>query len=176
MRRANKFPIPGTSGGFTLLEMLIVLLIVGTTGAIVIPRLTTISSSFDFALKREAFEQVLDGISYQAFRDSQEIVLAGEYTDHGHTTGTEAAQDNGTVIAGGLRTLSAVDATRELLPPLNPAYPAPPLPAGWRMTVDSPIYFHPTGYCTGGTVALEIGKATYEYTLAPPLCRATLVK
>jgi type II secretory pathway pseudopilin PulG len=174
---ASSIPTDGKSG-FTLLEMLmlVVLLIVGTTGAIVIPRLTTISSSFDFALKRDAFEQVLSGLSYQAFRDNQEIVLSGEYTDQGRIARDDAHQDAGTTIAGGLRTLSPTEAIRELPPPLNPAYAALSLPEGWRMVVDAPIYFHGTGYCTGGTVEIDIGRATYEYVLTPPLCRATLAK
>jgi prepilin-type N-terminal cleavage/methylation domain-containing protein len=175
MQHPNNSHAIGASG-FTLLEMLVVLLIVGTTGAIVIPRLTTISSSFDFALKREGFEQILDGLSYQAFRDNEDIVLSGEYTDQGRTPESDNRKDAGTTIAGGLRARSAIDATRELEPPLTPSYPVLPLPEGWRMVVDSPIYFHGTGYCTGGTIDIEIGKAVYEYVLAPPLCRATLAK
>ena len=160
--------------GFTLLEMLVVLLIVSTTGAIVIPRLTTISSSFDFALKREAFEQILSGLSYQAFRDNQEMVLSGEYSEQGRISGSEVRRDNGTTIAGGLRTLSAAETMRELPVPLNLAYANLSPPAGWRVVVDAPIYFHGTGYCTGGNVRVEIGNAVYQYVLAPPLCRATL--
>ena len=175
MRPANR-RIPERTSGFTLLEMLVVLLIVGTTGAIVIPRLTTISSSFDFALKREAFEQLLSGLSYQAFRDNQEIVLSGEYDDQGRIAGSEAHQDTGTTIAGNLRTLSAGPTLRDLPLPLNPSYAALALPQGWRMVVDSPIYFHGTGYCTGGSVEIDIGKAIYQYVLTPPLCRATLAQ
>jgi prepilin-type N-terminal cleavage/methylation domain-containing protein len=175
MRQANRPARKGTSG-FTLLEMLVVLLIVGATSAIVIPRLTTLSSSFDFALKREMLEQVLNGLSYQAFRDNQDIVLSGEYTEEGRVTGSDPRPDPGTTIAGGLRTLSPNNPTRDLPPPLNPAYATVSLPAGWRMAVGTPIYFHGTGYCTGGTVDIEIGKAVYEYVLAPPLCRATLAQ
>ena len=39
--------------------MLVVLLIVSLTAGIVVPRMTTMGASFDFALKREAFEQTM---------------------------------------------------------------------------------------------------------------------
>ena len=164
------------SQGFTLLEMLVVLLIVSLTAGIVVPRMTTMGASFDFALKREAFEQTLNGLAYQAFRDNQDMLLVGDYTEAGRVEGSEPKIDLGTTLAGNLRTRSLIDQQREHLPPIAPAYAALPLPPGWRVSVADPVYFRASGFCGGGAVVLEIGRAEYSYTLSAPQCHAKLVE
>src|ERR1700742_4498093 len=59
--------------GFTLLELLVVLVIIGLTSAVVIPRLPSVGASFDFALKRQSFEEAINQISYGAFRENQDF-------------------------------------------------------------------------------------------------------
>ncbi|MHB1206446.1 MAG: prepilin-type N-terminal cleavage/methylation domain-containing protein [Rhodospirillaceae bacterium] len=164
------------SRGFTLLEMLVVLLIVSLTAGIVVPRMTTMGASFDFALKREAFEQTLNGLAYQAFRDNQDLLLLGDYTAAGRIEGSEPKHELGDTLAGNLRTRSLIDQQREHLPPIAPAYAALPLPPGWRVSVAAPVYFRASGFCGGGAVVLDIGRAEYSYTLSPPQCHAQLVE
>jgi prepilin-type N-terminal cleavage/methylation domain-containing protein len=162
--------------GFTLLEMLVVLVIVSLTAGVVLPRMTTMGASLDFALKREAFEQTLNGLAYQAFRDNQDLLLLGDYTDIGRIEGSEPKTVPGETIAAGMRTLSIIDQPRDHLPPINPAYAVLPLPPGWRASVKAPVYFRASGFCGGGAVVLEIGRAEYSYTLSSPQCHAQLTE
>lgn len=181
MPASNTFFAPitarrGSTRGFTLLEMLVVLVIIGLTAGVVVPRMTTMGASFDFALKREAFEQTLNGLAYQAFRDNQDLLLLGDYTDAGRVEGSEPRRDPGSSIAAANRTLPSSNEPREHQPPLNPAYAPLPLPQGWRASVSAPIYFRASGFCGGGEVVLEIGRAEYSYALSAPQCHAQLVE
>jgi len=161
--------------GFTLLEILVVLTIVSLTSAIVFPRLGTMAASFQFASERDRFEQTLNGLPYQAFRDNRVKILLGTYTDEGRDERKKPRRDTGTTIAAHLRTQALLPEAREHLPPLN-AQPADiRLPSGWEVAVAEPIYYSGAGYCSGGTVNLFVGNLQYTYVLNPPLCRAQLV-
>lgn len=162
--------------GFTLLEILVVLAILAATSAIAFPRLETMAASFRFAADRDSFEQTLNGLAYQAFRDNSDVVLEGTYTIDGHDKLAARRQDRGETLRAGLRTRSLVRTDREHLPPLNAAPADVPLPDGWRLVVDEPIYFRGTGYCSGGSAELFVGSAQYSYEISPPHCRAVLVE
>jgi prepilin-type N-terminal cleavage/methylation domain-containing protein len=45
------------------------------------------------------------------------------------------------------------------------------LPAGWRLEVDRPIFYHFTGACEGGEVVLRARGTLLRYVLTAPLCR-----
>jgi prepilin-type N-terminal cleavage/methylation domain-containing protein len=173
MRQPNP---KNSSGGFTLLEMVVVLVIVSLTAGIAIPRLPAMSASFDFALKRQTFEQMISGLSYQAFRDSQDLVLSGNYTESGRQKDDSAKQQTGEILPPSLRTRPLIDAAREDLAPVNPAFAALELPEGWRVQVNDPIYYRGSGYCTGGKLELLIGQRRYSYVLNPPLCDLSLAR
>ena len=167
----------GRTRGFTLLEMLVVLVIVAATSAIVFPNLTALSSSVDFAFKRDGFERALNGIAYGVFRDNQDAILVGTYTDKGRVpddNGTKKSAE--TTVQGNMRTRSLTANQREILPPILPFYPNLTLPEGWRIDVREPVYFHSSGFCDGGDLELTVGRTRYEYTLVPPLCRAVRVE
>ncbi len=175
-RKRPRMPRSSAERGFTLLELLVVLAIVSLTGAVVIPRFTAISASFDYALKREGFEQTLNGLAYQAYRDNQDFVLDGAFTAAGWDPKSAAKQADGNDIQGGLRTRPLIAVAREHLPPVNTIPPPLPLPDGWRLTTSDPIYYRRSGYCSGGSVELVIGQSRYSYALAPPLCQAVLAE
>ncbi len=163
--------------GFTLLEIVIVLVIVAMTGAIVFPRLTTMAASFEFASQRDSFEQALSGLVYRAYRENDDKILQGLYTDSGR--GAAAGQprrDPGTNLAPEMRTRSLFAESREHLPPVTTSYATIPLPQGWEMVIDEPIYYRGSGYCSGGTVELFVGRLQYSYRLRPPQCRAELME
>ncbi len=161
--------------GFTLLEILVVLFIVGVTSAVVLPRLPLVADSLDFALKRQDFEQTLSGLAYKAYTDSQDFVLAGRYTSLGRVEGQDDAASIRRGVRSDLRTLPMSEESREYLPPVILAEVAPTMPEGWELVVPEPIYFRGSGFCTGGDAELVIGRLRYAYVLAAPSCKATLV-
>jgi prepilin-type N-terminal cleavage/methylation domain-containing protein len=165
-----------TSAGFTLVEMLVVLVIVGLSSAVVIPRLTTMSERVDFALKREAFEQMLNGLAYQAFRQNQDIVLSGAYTAAGRDARDPAKPQSSDAIRADMRTLPVTATEREHQLPMNAIFAKLEVPDGWQAIIPKPIYFRGSGYCGGGDVELLIGRASYRYALTAPLCHAVLVE
>ena len=50
------------------------------------------------------------------------------------------------------------------------------LPEKWHVTVDRPIYYQASGFCSGGAVKLTIGQRMYTYDVKAPLCQAELAK
>lgn len=162
--------------GFTLLEIVVVLVIVSMTGAIVFPRLATMGASFEFASQRDTFEHTLNGLSYQAYRDNNDKVLSGTYTAAGRDEMAQARPARGETLSANMRTRSLLTESREHLPPVNASQAEVPLPDGWEVVIGEPIYYHGSGYCSGGTVDLYVGRLQYSYMLRPPLCRAELVE
>jgi len=167
---------PRHTRGFTLLEVVVVLVIVSMTAALAFPRLSTMAASFTFATERDSFEQTLNGLPYTALRSNSDQMLLGTYTDMGRDTRPKIRGSLGDTLDPSLRTTSLLANAREHLPPVNASFAAFPLPSGWQMEVDEPIYYRGSGFCTGGRVNLFIGRLAYTYQLRPPLCRAELVE
>ena len=167
---------PGHTRGFTLLEVVVVLVIVSLTAALAFPRLSTMAASFNFASDRDQFEQTLNDLPYAALRSNSDKLLLGTYTDAGRDARLVPRRDTGATLDPSLRTRSLVADSREYLPPVNADFVPVALPAGWQMQVDDAIYYHGSGYCTGGTVKLLVGSLQYIYELKPPLCRAQLME
>lgn len=166
----------GRTRGFTLLEVVIVLVIVSMTAALAFPRLSTMAASFTFASERDQFEQTLNGLPYVALRSNSDQILLGTYTEAGRDARKEPRRALGETLDPSLRTTSLMANAREHLPPVNASFVPVALPAGWQIVVDEPIYYRGSGYCTGGRVNLFIGRLQYTYDLRPPLCRAELVE
>ena len=175
MRRADIGRIAGAQErGFTLLEIVVVLTIIAMTSAIVFPRLTTMAASFEFAAQRDSFEQALSGLSYQAYRENDDKVLHGFYTAAGRDATGQPRRRPSNTLPPQMRTRSLFTESREHLPPVRTTYAVLPLPEGWEMAIEEPIYFRGSGYCSGGAVELFVGSLRYSYDLRPPLCRAEL--
>jgi len=164
------------SSGFTLLEILIVLVIMSMTSAIVFPRLGTMASSYEFATQRDMLEQTLNGLSYAAVRENTDMVLFGTYTEAGRDERNQLRSDFGETLKPGMLTRSLLPNSREHLPPVNAAPANIPLPAGWELIAAAPIYFKGSGFCTGGTISVAVGYLEYAYEMKPPHCRAVLVE
>ncbi|HCX15176.1 MAG TPA: hypothetical protein DGZ24_07660 [Rhodospirillaceae bacterium] len=161
--------------GFTLLEILVVLFIVGLTSAVVLPRLPLVADSLDFALKRQSFEQNLSGLAYQAYTNGQNFILSGHYTSLGPKPGQRGLRPPRRSLRSDLRTMPTSDESREFMPPVITADVTPVVPDGWELIVPKPIYFRGSGFCTGGYAELVIGRLRYDYVLDTPSCKANLV-
>jgi general secretion pathway protein G len=151
------------AAGFTLLELLVVLAILGLVAATALPQLSTLADRIEFALNRETFERSLSQLPYEAYKHRQDFVLGQLRSPNTLEEGEEAltrfrleSEDSETTvnIEGPILVTAA---------PLH-------LPQGWRLKASKPIIFRSTGLCSGGTVELRVESAVYEYELAPPQC------
>jgi len=159
-----------SAAGFTLLEVLVVLALVGLLTAVSLPQFGVVRDRLTFTLNRDSFERELGGLSYQAFKEGRALILAGKYPRSPNERPAESSPFSDNVSSfldnAQLRTLQpilALDAA------LN-------LPEDWRVTVEDPIIYQASGFCGGGKVSLLIGRAQYVYDLKAPTCQAVLAR
>lgn len=162
---------PGESSGFTLLEILVVLALVGLLTALSLPQVSVMHDRLTFALNREGFETELGGISYAAFKQGKPLILMGAYPRSEEQT--RALIDEWEIAEVKEAPLLEEGQLRTLIP-ASAGEASPNLPISWRMTVEKPIVFQPSGYCDGGDVSLLIGDMRYTYELRAPTCQAQL--
>ena len=143
------------------------LFIIGLSVAVVGPRLPLMADRLDFALKRDTLIGDLDGLTYQAFRESRDIVLVGVYDQNGLEV-REGDAKPAQITRPGLSLLSRGE--RAVMAPVATTPAKVKLLPGWRLTIADPIYFRSSGYCTGGRAELEIGRALYQLTFQTPQC------
>ena len=131
-------------GGFTLLELIVVLVILGVVGALALPNLQNLYAA---ATRRADRDIALDQIA----RLGAEALLSGR----GLIVWPVAAALEGDAPGAGY-------ARREL-----------ELPADWGFELDRPLLVQPNGVCLGARLALidPRGRRT-EHDLEPPFCRA----
>lgn len=72
--------LPGE--GFTLLEILVVLVLAGLLAGIVLPRFQDIAASLEVANQRKDLHITLEGLGYQAYTSGKPITLSGTYPRH----------------------------------------------------------------------------------------------
>lgn len=132
------------SNGFTLLELIVVLVILGVVGALALPNLQNLYAS---ATRRADRDIALD----QVARLGADALLSG----HGLAIWPATASVEGDELGAGY-------ARREL-----------ELPADWGYELDRPLLVQPNGVCLGARLTLidPRGRRT-EHDLEPPYCRA----
>ncbi len=173
--RPHKDNAQSAQRGFTLLEMLVILFIVGVVSAVALPQLPLMADRFDFALKRQSFEQELSGLAYRAYSEKSYFVLAGRYEATANPNAERPLDLNTAGIRADLRTRPLDSQSRDpQLPIIMATHISPALPYGWELIVNDPIYFHGTGYCSGGQAQLQVGEQRYTYVLEAPSCKASL--
>ncbi len=137
------------AAGFTLLELLVVLTIIGLMAAAVTPSLSTTYGRLDFTLARESFEQRVNNLSYEAFAANADLIVKPT---------TERGRD--AFLAAG-PTAADVMARDTMLQ----------VPTGWELHIDQPIIVRASGYCTGGALSVRVGSFIANYVLQPPFCQ-----
>jgi len=169
-RKLRLNPDRSPARGFTLLEILVVLALVGVMAAFSLPQFSMIRDRVTFTLNRDSFEREIAGLSYLAFKEGRTLMLAGQYprASNDQKTPAERLQEADEGI------LSREPGQLRPLQPAGIADAMPTLPEDWRMTVDRPIIYTAAGFCGGGTVKLVIGQTSYAYDLKAPTCQALL--
>lgn len=154
--------------GFTLLEVLVVLSIVGLLSALSLPQFSVIRDRLEFTLGRESFERELSGLSYRALSGGRPLVLSGQYprkpqddVPGGWTDNQLATVVEEPIERGQYRTLSPINADDEPLA----------LPPNWKLIAEKPVIYQVSGFCSGGVVTLAVGEQRYVYDLKAPECQ-----
>ncbi len=155
--------------GFTLLEMLVVLSLIGLMVGLVAPDLMTMTDRIAFAMNREKLEHSLAAMPYEAYRQKKDMILESSKT--ASTKAPQPSEEDGISIV-----LSTKDAKiRGLVEVPVLVAPAPlVLPTDWSITVEAPILYRAAGYCNGGQVAVSVGSLVYQYELKAPDCQPVI--
>jgi prepilin-type N-terminal cleavage/methylation domain-containing protein len=133
--------------GFTLLELLVVLVIVAGLVALTTPVFSGVFARVRLAFERDDVERQLLVLPAQVRRDGRSAVLM---------------QGDATAAA----TFMPAGPNAETWPTLNLD-----LPAGWSMQVPKPIIYHFNGTCDGGEITFSVPPLSVTYSLTAPLCR-----
>ena len=139
------------SRGFTLLEILVVLILVGLVAVVAPPQFARLADSVAFALERESFERAINGLPYQAYKRGIDLELKSR------AIGPSSVSTSATPTRGfpGQTVPAILDA-----------------PGDWQLSVAEPIIYRASGYCTGGVISIDAGHFQERYVLRPPHCKA----
>lgn len=136
--------------GFTLLEMMIVLVLMSLITGLVVPRLDKVYSGLVSSFSKTDVLRSIAGIGYNAMVHGRSFTLAGALprSEIDETTGKVVEAHDEIFNPGGLL-----------------------LPEGWRLVVDQPIVYRRNGLCLGGRIELYFEKEDHRsYLLLPPYC------
>jgi len=159
------YSAPPPRAGYTLLELLTVLLIFSLLAGLTVPKLTTMYESMQRVYEQEEIVAQLAGLNYLAFQQGRDIELS--------TFPPIVIQANAEDDELG----ASMPQTEKNLqtPPLNSNYLD--LPTGWQVKTQSPIIFFTNGACSGGEVVLVYQAEqplVINLKMNPPFCQPEL--
>ncbi|MBE9561732.1 MAG: prepilin-type N-terminal cleavage/methylation domain-containing protein [Proteobacteria bacterium] len=135
--------------GYSLLELLVVLLIFSLLAGITVPRLASMYDSVQIAFERDDVLAHLGELGYLVFRQSRDFTLTNYPLD------------------------SEIDET--VLANKSIQSPILKLPEGWKIMVEAPILFRANGVCNGGILQLQYQLQKFHIQLKPPFCQPELI-
>ncbi len=130
--------------GYTLVELLMVMVLLGLLAGLVIPRLGAWLTSVQIAYQRDEVLRQLSGLGSRAYYENREWILSEwPLVDQ------------------------ARDTASEKMIPLE-------LPPDWRLKAKPPLRYYQSGMCAGGKISLETPHGIWLFKLRPPYCRPEL--
>ena len=151
------------NAGFSLLELLTVVFIMGLATAVVAPNFPLLFDRLAFANKRDSFIREINTLPYAAFSASQDLVLSDRDL-RPNLSPTDEPLDNHSLD---ISTLGIQVPYRSSS--LRQAGLA--IPDGWNVQIPQPIFYRASGYCTGGSLSVSVGTLEYDYELISPYCQ-----
>ena len=156
--------------GFTLLELLVVLVLVALVTALAIPNLERLQASLTRKTERDYILDQFAGLSRQAMVQGRSYVVFG-------TGGVQEAEPF--VPARGPAGAASAAWSRQ---PAGHAFETPlhaeheryviDVPKGWEIRLDEPLVIRANGVCLGAELTLRHrGAVDTRVDLEPPYCR-----
>ena len=133
--------------GFTLLEMLTVLFIIGLAASLALPNLSLIFDRIKFSNEQKNVYRSINTLSFKALSENRDLVLLND---------AEKNLNNYELGIYNTATLSKISVE---------------LPKGWTINVEEPIFYKSSGFCSGGKISLSVGQYNYPIKLIPPFCQ-----
>ena len=134
--------------GYTLLELLVVLSLIGLLAALAFPRLQTLYDSFQFSLQKQDIYNNISALGAKAYQQGRGFQLIE------------------------LPIKPPQEYSQELLQQLSQQQTDIPLelPDGWSLLAKQPIQYSHNGYCSGGEITLYYEDLDINLQLVPPFC------
>jgi len=156
--------------GFTLLELLVVLALVGLVTAIALPNLERLFASVTRETERAYILDQFAGLGLRAMHQGRSYVVLGSEWPRGATRPARTEEDaNGD---GGLS--AAGDAAEDTSGFRRDGYEPFPidLPEGWELRLEPPLLVRANGVCLGaGLILHHRGEEDSRLELEAPWCR-----
>ena len=159
-----------TETGFTLVELLVVLVLVGLVTALAFPNLERLRGAVTSKTDRDYILDQFAGLGRHAMLQGRAYVVfgSGRAQGAGFSDSTGGTAD---ATARDRRTRPAGDGF------LAPTYPGHhryviDLPEGWEIRLDEPLVVYANGLCLGAGLALyRQGEEDSRIVLDPPYCK-----
>ena len=154
---------PGSESGFTLLELVVVLLLLSLVAALAFPNLERLYAGVVRSTERAYILDQFTGLGRRAMQGGRTFVVVA--SGGGKRSATAAAP----------REARARPGDTGPLPPAARRDDAPhriDLPEGWEISFDEPLVVRANGVCLGAELTLRHrGEVDVRIRLEPPFCR-----
>ena len=169
-RRRVGEPAKETQQGFTLLELLVVLALVGLVTAVAFPNLERMVASVTRSTERDYILDQFAGLGRRAMYRGRTYVVFDAAGSPG-SGGSGSVREEAGAPAGEEDEEASARSFSASFPDAYEAY-AIDLPEGWEIRLDPPLVVRANGVCLGAALTLHHqGKEEARIGLEPPYCR-----
>jgi general secretion pathway protein G len=149
-------------GGYTLLEIVVVITLLGLLAGIAAPRLASLYTSVEWAVERDDVLQSIARLGFLAFKEGRGFELRKYPNPMEDSAKPLEDSEKPLYESAGLLQGSEKPSQTPAAPPLD-------LPSDWSLEADPPIVYKPNGVCMGGNVRLSFKDRSITVYLRPPL-------